>query len=1692
MLQGKAIAANAGRIRFDNSGNPTDTSGLVIGDNSLAQFANADRITLRSYSSMDFVGDVDLNVDKALTLSAGTFASDGGEVNLHADQLTIANELGAAGTSTAGSGTLNLGGREVIFGAGEASFAGFGDIDVNAGEAVIGRGEGTFDFGTLDVSVRAPVILADAGADTTLKTTGALHLLRGAGQASSLAPLGGALTFIGGSIDSDALIRANAGSIDLQATTGDVRLNAGSLIDVSGAEKSFFDTPVYVRGGEIGLTADKGAVHLAEGATLDFSAHAKGGDAGSLEISAPTHNAELLGTLKGDSAKGQGGSFGLDVGGTVDLDALSRQLAQSGVNYAVSVKTRTGNLELSENQTLVARHVSLIADAGADATLRDADNGNVIIDGTIDASGNSGGTIDLWGRHGVALNGTLLAEATAEDQRGGAVTIGTSGPGNGTLNAEYGYQNVDAEAAGIIALGERARIDVSGGSAGGLSGGTVDFRAPLLVGGDVNVRVDDNATIAGAREVGLEAYAVWSTTDASPDPAKHFDGIIDPAGWYDAQGNLVSGSWTDRSGNPVTPPTPAQLADYLSRYFFTPTTPNTNHSQFYGYLDEEARTPGTLMGFVQRPGFAFEDRFAHIANFRARPGVELRNPDAGINGGAISVLTSWNLGSGASRDALDYRYEGNAPILTLRADKNVNIKASISDGFFQLANPFGSGGPTAPYNDAATGYQSYFDFYMQNLGLDISPLLTGPGDSQGDSGEAMQFYAQYLELLALFSKSQPELGGEPHNPINLVDGFLSVYLYGIPIEQLPGQPSPPPAPTSPADYANYLASYERYVLDLFATWSNTGFGNLPVYEPPKLPVLGPLLPGALYNTPTLQARIDNPLPLATASLIGGDSSRYRFVAGADMTSILPTAVRGDSNADVVLDGHRRHQEANQDDVLTPTTVRTGTGDIEIVAARDIHFADAVSPASIYAAGRPAEGTESGTKTEVLRAESPDSPDSNRTADVIVGAQANAEAAGDILLSAGRDILGNRQLFDVDGSLTGLVGNYVGQYWWPWLQVGNPLTDDFSALSAAQINFGGFAQGVMSVGGNIDVRAGRDIRELSVSLPTNYVPSAQAEGGRLTYGGGNLDVEAGRDVLGGDYFVAKGEGSLRAGGNLGSAFDLSDHGTDGVRVETSVAPVFALQDATWSIQSGGEADIGAIVNPSYLDIEGALFGFGNLFNFRADTAYSTDSAVDITAINGDVRLNTLRLPGTLFGYGARSPAGDDSGRIGESVFDNALPASLRAAALGGGLSVERGGRLYPSSEGQLELLANGDIALYNNTALPDTTLTMLDASANFDGNDRTSTRDDRQNLHRDDDRPVRIYSVNGDIVSGFESNGQMFGPLTLELPKPAQIRAGRDIVNLDLRGQNYYGSDITRVSAGRDLYYTPTTGGSTSRQLWVEIGGPGLLEVQAGRNLGPLNPYDITMNPAMGTGGIRTVGNRDNAGLPADGADISLRFGVGPGIATGAFASRYLDPAAEDTTEAYRDWLSEYMLQLENDRLRRDGRATLASMSPEDAWTAFERLSAEQQQPLVDRIFLDVLKRVGVDYRNPDSPYYNQYRRGYEAINTLFPAQRGYTANNLEGARTVPRSLSARETSTCAAPPCRLSAVATFASSGRVAACWWAAWPRLRSLPTIWARCSSARRIWVCWRCSSARSACSRTAACSWRKAACSRSAVAIW
>jgi filamentous hemagglutinin family protein len=1725
-LSGNVIAVDASAITFtDQTGaGAAALAGFVAGPSQIAQLANAEQVILRSAGTMYFDGTLNLNFGNNVDLSAGTYSSDGGSVTINAPQVAFTNEVGAppAGTITTGPGTLTINAQEIDFGAGDTTLSGFGSVTMNATGGIAGQGTGKFDFGAVPVTLNAPVFLADTNSDTTIQTTGTLNLNPAAGTALTRTALGGALSFIGGTVnDNGATIEAPAGNVSLEATTGDLTIGNGSLLNAGGVALPFFDVMEYAPAGAITLTADIGTVNVQAGATLDFAGAQGGGAAGSLSLSAPDQVVNLAGTIEGAAASGYlGGSFSLDMGGAANLDSLAAELAAGGVNDAIVIRTNAGNLALSAGNTLTAHMVSLTADGGAGG--QDSNNGNVQIDGTINAAGNAGGEIDLYGKSSVNLQGSLIATGSSATEQGGTVNIGTSAVFDpnaaNPYNPTYGYENVDLQDSGAIVLGSGALINVSGGTAGGLSNGTVNIRVPLLADGTVNLTVEPfepNKGVVGSRATTLEAYAVWSTTDGTTGN-QHFDGIVDPAGWYQVAGpnstpQLVGGTFTDQSGNNITytPGTydtangtwttatlsndpgaswakiQTDLANDLANDFFTPNAgdANTAHQQFYGYESTTTNsdgsvttTPGTLMKFVQTFDVAATaaNGLANLvnANLVIAPGIELDNPSTAINKGNISILTNWNLGAGTSETDLAFRVgglaSGQAPIITFRAENNVNVDASLTDGFFQIANPTGGSIPVPPlvpymtaYNAAEAAYtapQGYLGYSLQKwsqfYGLNAGPgKLTDPilADALTDATgkqEVEQYYALYTAyqdfLLAPVLPSI--LPGFLHafrsanSAATNIDVIADLMGFG---SFLPGQlsgpsiayPSNMAQAATPAEYLFYLQSYESYFTQTALLIGN----QIPTIVAPQAPaeqpdavIAGATIspPAATDNSPSPIPTAADPLPLLSASLNSGNSSTFRLVAGANTSSSNPLAVQaaamfsGSQQGSVTLDRNFAVVDSDGKTLLAPTMIRTGTGAIDIAAGNDVAMLDASAPGVIYTGGAPdANAPASNGAASVLVSGNAGAFDP----DILVTPTVNPESGGDISISAQNDITGIENVTDdTAGSVTGIPGKNLSQFWWQWLETGN-VANPSGQVTQTSINFGAFDQGVMSVGGNVSVSAGGNITDLAVSLPTTWYLTSPTT--VATVGGGNLTVSARGNILSGDYFVANGTGTIAAGERIGAdgstytQFNLNSQNNQGVG---PVSTLLATQNGAFDVTARQGVDIGGVFDPSY--IEGRIQDYG----LQADSqGYSSASSISIVSTTGNVALGSLGETSVNPGVSALTLLGINDGEPAQFAVAETLPATVNAVALSGGITVSVPGELYPSLTGELTLIANGSIVLSTGDAssgseqvlgmidvdpltMPSPTDPIDENAASGPGSgylnaladNSTSGLHDASVLHANDAQPVRIYSLNGSIVDGsINDAGQYTDLVSLNPDKPALIYAGDDIINLAFIGQNLSADDVTRIVAGHDIDDAPVTSLAINASKAIpglQLAGPGTFDIEAGGNLGPLT--NEVQDPGATTG-ILAIGNADNSFLPHESANVQVLFGVGPGIDDQAFISAYVNPASTiagvpSTTPALIAFMEQYDAgQGVDTGLAADktaAQAKVGTLTADQAWAQFQALPSYVQQMFAQQVLFNVLTDVGNDFNNPQSPFFQQYSRGYQAINTLFPASLGYTANDLSG------------------------------------------------------------------------------------------------
>ncbi len=766
--------------------------------------------------------------------------------------------------------------------------------------------------GAANMNLSAPVVLVNRGATQSLATGGSVTLVTGAGTAPAgvATNIGGALTVTAASITDTATIRALSGNVSLTATAGDVMLGAGAVLDASGSRITIGDVFQDAPGGNVQLTSTTGDVKIDAGAAVSV-AGAGIGYAGSLSILA-AKNATLDGTLDGHAAfKDTGGRFTLQAGsesGALPLSSgftggFAVQLGRGDITIGAGQTLASGNVLLVANTGRVIVEGTIDASGPGGGTIALYGAGAAV--SVTDINGQTYADVD--GGVSIGANARLLARYQVVDpsdpgyangtsalvQKGGTITLGTTGTPDTTANgatvpdATYGYQTISGQVikladgtektvskAGKITVDAGAVLDVSGGP-GGTSidntGGSVIVRAPILnITDNVtnpgttlnfrNVNVSFNGTVvvvgvvdAGGKPSGngvvLNAYAVWSTTDGSTG-AQHFDGIVDPAGWYGADGKLVAGTFTDAQGHtiayaPGDGTTDAQLKAMLTSDLFTPTAGATNadHTGFYGYVDPNTgKAAGTLPLFVQNFNLTNTPISGSIANVHLRPEIDLINPSSTVNSGNITVASNWNLGAGSADSSgnvtLYYRTAsgGEPGTLALRAVNNVNINATISDGFFLQyrnsplpvvvpAQP-GSMPPTATYwydqelaalaGYAGTDhdYNNYIDAngnltfggptfdQMFGNGSYIPYSLLGPvklqapmvfSNPQNDPTTAklidqyIQYYYQYTQLFDVYAKSTA-----------FNEGF-----YGPPPS---GQSPylPPAAPTTPDNYYNFL------------------------------------------------------------------------------------------------------------------------------------------------------------------------------------------------------------------------------------------------------------------------------------------------------------------------------------------------------------------------------------------------------------------------------------------------------------------------------------------------------------------------------------------------------------------------------------------------------------------------------------------------------------------------------------------------------------------------------------------------------------------------------------------------------------------------------------------------------------------------------------------------------------------------
>ena len=1536
-----------------------------------------------------------LTIDTPLLVATSDF--DGGAFGIDAAKVTLGNTSAFATgiTPVVGTGILNVTGDRVTLTGGNRATQGFGAFNfIGANTISFGDGKATGIL-TLpgNVSLTTPLLSLADSATQTLATTngGSITLVKLAGAVPPPADaIGGKLAFdAAGAVTIDSAVSARAGVFSARARTGDVTLGANGSIAATGYTQTFIDKDVVLSGGHVTLASDRGNVNLAAGSILDVSNDARG-NGGTLDVvigGAGAFNAD--GTIIGQkrtatgafAAFGEGSGFSLDTNGSVNLDALTTVLNAGGFARSVSVRSAIGDLSLSN--AITARDI-----------LFQADGGMLTVASALNADGAEGGTIGLFGRTGVDLTTTASISAIATDakQRGGTVTIGTS-----VTSAD----SVDQSSGGSIRV-NASFINLTDGRDyaarnSGSGGATLYIRAPIIAGG---VDVAISSAITGARNVVVEGYRRYTTTNKTGPLTSGFDGVIDPAGYSRADGSYVRGTWRDAYGGIIpgaTGPGGESNASYFTPEIINPTTGKVTSSANAAHINFYQRK---LVNFVQDPGVD-TSAFAGIANFHFQPGIELVNASPTINNGDIIVTSNWNFGAGSSPASLIYRVKatGEPGVLTVRALGDVNIAANISDGFYRAGGPVSfegydrsttkadafnpvtgralipglrtalrtvSGAKVTDYQ--AQFYYGQFDYFAKRLVpivqtyLDNGLIRSGMTPKNFPSTVTAVGYDAYAisynDYLTQIEKDNNVLTDK----IAKSDGSPRVIN---PLIRLYRQPVAPAAPTSTGDYGSYAATWQNYAalvqrinLDesINANLGGRGAGLASPNAPRAIiddRVNSPLyadVANKISNNATAfdRAPVAGATTRAATDLKALDKSwSYRFAGGARTGSANPLAT--DTGAPTA----KRAGDVTIGNVVTAATpvgsniiVRTGTGNIQVAAARDVRFRTPTD--SVYTAGVDngfVAGFVDTADAKSGLAYSPATPNDGTTrtpgtfnklgGDIIV--RARGKIAGSGVLGATNTFVFNTAVqpdrggadlaYDPTGQARAGYVSASGLYTQS-LASATPATNGIfggpvsvrdvdrtglvsvSAIQSAQwVQTGTMQQSFATLGGgNIMLDAGGQVRALSVTAASTFQVTGGKTAGSPTaiveFGGGNIALRSGGDVAGVVVNQSRGNVALASEGKITS--DVQNYLLNNISSldpgnPIIIAPSFSVANGSLSVAARTGMD-GILVG-----------GFGGDF-----AGYATYNATQVKLGTAGAKRVDTQFAGSDYSRVAAEDAFRLTTATGNISVTGGAPGTFEAQATRGNIDLFTNDQLgssvtfqlAPSPFGNLDLLAYGDVRYYGNILMDDRALAdvpspgapRLGSRSFYPALDRFDLHSNSlRPLHADDKQPARIVALNGDVaptIAPLAERTVVVGDVITrftELPtlndvtlaKPVQIYAGRDIIDMRLIGQNVSNDSITSVTAGRDVKYTLVQLSGTTPALPYgsdfRVGGEGQAYLIAGR--------DVQLAPSTNSviRGFRTIGNVDNPYLAPRSASANILFGVGGGIDTSAFIGKYLAP-----------------------------------------------------------------------------------------------------------------------------------------------------------------------------------------------------------
>lgn len=675
VLKADTVNLDSGQISIE-LGTPAVaplTQGLILSGLALNNLQNSTQdLSLLSYSSLDIYGSGTIGGNavsgKFPVASLSLHASEirgysdnggGGTVTINAQNVNLDNSPGGVslGATTGANGSLTINAGTISLGTNQINIDQYANTNLNATSGIMLLGEtkttqtggaSVLGQGSLivagNLSLNTPLISADAFAasqaapNESITAVGGNLAINGMGTISLPASegLGANLTLTGQSIVDNGTIEIPSGMVTMHAITGDISI--GGVINAAGTTQNYFTLTQNTSGGQINLTSDQGSVNLGSGSNLMVQAPTGGGNGGQLSIAAPNgsfvFNAASITGAGGTG--GQNGSFSLDVGSLPSLDAVDSVLETGGFTLSRTIRARTGDVVV--NGLVTAQTFNLSTDTGS-----------ILVNGEIDASGVTGGSINLSASGNVTLAAgsllTVAAQNFSDAGKGGSVTLESGADTNGVAGTGY------------VTIGSGSTIDLSvaannpGSAALGQLNGTLLIRAPQTT-GNTDLQVNPiNGNIVNASSIVVAGNQIFLASDGSID---------------NQEGNVFTNGSTF-AGN---------TAGILARLYNPSTNPNS-----------AALSALTLV----------------------EPAAEIINPAGDLTLASSWDLSTYRFGPSVTGVA----GSGAPGILTLRASGNVifDFGDSLNDGFNPANTSFaGSANPTwtaplLPAGDLSWSYQ---------------------------------------------------------------------------------------------------------------------------------------------------------------------------------------------------------------------------------------------------------------------------------------------------------------------------------------------------------------------------------------------------------------------------------------------------------------------------------------------------------------------------------------------------------------------------------------------------------------------------------------------------------------------------------------------------------------------------------------------------------------------------------------------------------------------------------------------------------------------------------------------------------------------------------------------------------------------------------------------------------------------------